>query len=40
MAQPKNLAPNLWIVDRVIVTHGDVLESGGKAKFAAAFSYL
>jgi hypothetical protein len=24
----------------VIVTHGEVLESGGKAKFAAAFSYL
>ena len=29
-----------WDFDRVIVTHGDVLESGGKAKFAAAFSYL
>jgi hypothetical protein len=29
-----------WDFDRVIVTHGDVLESGGHAKFAAAFSYL
>ena len=29
-----------WDFDRVIVTHGDVLESGGKAKFAGAFSYL
>jgi len=29
-----------WDFDRVIVTHGDVLESGGKAKFAQAFSYL
>jgi hypothetical protein len=29
-----------WDFDRVIVTHGDVLESGGKAKFAEAFSYL
>ena len=29
-----------WDFDRVNVTHGDVLESGGKAKFAAAFSYL
>jgi len=29
-----------WDFDRVVVTHGDVLESGGKAKFAAAFSYL
>jgi hypothetical protein len=29
-----------WDFDRVIVTHGDVLESGGKAKFAAAYSYL
>ncbi|HLX42213.1 MAG TPA: DUF4336 domain-containing protein [Bryobacteraceae bacterium] len=29
-----------WDFDRAIVTHGDVLESGGKAKFAAAFSYL
>jgi hypothetical protein len=29
-----------WDFDRVIVTHGDVLESGGKAKFADAYSYL
>ncbi len=29
-----------WDFDRVIVTHGDVLESGGKEKFAQAFSYL
>ena len=29
-----------WDFDRVIVTHGDVLESGGKAKFAEAFAYL
>jgi hypothetical protein len=29
-----------WDFDRVVVTHGDVLESGGKAKFAEAFSYL
>lgn len=29
-----------WDFDRVIVTHGDVLESGGKAKFAEGFSYL
>jgi hypothetical protein len=29
-----------WDFDRVIVTHGDVLESGGKTKFAQAFSYL
>ncbi len=29
-----------WDFDRVTVTHGDVLESGGKPKFAAAFSYL
>jgi hypothetical protein len=29
-----------WDFDRVIVTHGNVLESGGKAKFADAFSYL
>jgi len=29
-----------WDFDRVIVTHGDVLESGGKPKFTAAFAYL
>jgi Domain of unknown function (DUF4336) len=29
-----------WDFDRVIVTHGDVLESGGHEKFREAFSYL
>ena len=29
-----------WDFDRVIVTHGDVLESGGRAKFTEAFSFL
>ena len=29
-----------WDFDRVTVTHGEVLESGGKALFAAAFAYL
>ena len=29
-----------WDFDRVIVTHGDVLERGGHAKVAEAFSYL
>jgi len=29
-----------WDFDRVIVTHGDVLESGGHAKFSQAYSYL
>ena len=29
-----------WDFDRVIVTHGDVLESGGREKFAKAFSFL
>ncbi len=29
-----------WDFDRVIVTHGDVLESGGPAKFTKAFSFL
>jgi hypothetical protein len=29
-----------WDFDRVIVTHGEVVESGGKAKLADAFSYL
>jgi hypothetical protein len=29
-----------WDFDRVIVTHGDVLESGGRKKFADAYSYL
>jgi len=29
-----------WDFDRVIVTHGNVLESGGRAKFAEAYAYL
>ncbi|MEE2776485.1 MAG: DUF4336 domain-containing protein [Acidobacteriota bacterium] len=29
-----------WDFDRVIVTHGDVLESGGKEKMRGAFDYL
>ncbi|HUO04745.1 MAG TPA: DUF4336 domain-containing protein [Candidatus Binataceae bacterium] len=29
-----------WDFDRVIVTHGDILESGGHAKIAEAFAYL
>jgi uncharacterized protein DUF4336 len=29
-----------WDFDRVIVAHGDIVESGGRAKIAEAFSYL
>ena len=29
-----------WDFDRVIVTHGDVLESGGKRRVAEAFAFL
>jgi hypothetical protein len=29
-----------WNFDRLIVTHGDVLESGGREAFARAYSYL
>ena len=29
-----------WDFDRITVTHGEVLESGGKKKFAAAFAFL
>jgi hypothetical protein len=29
-----------WDFDRVVVTHGAVLESGGKARFAEAFAFL
>jgi len=29
-----------WDFDRVIVSHGEVLESGGRAAFAAGFGYL
>jgi hypothetical protein len=28
-----------WDFDRVIVTHGDVLESGGKEKLRAAYAF-
>jgi Domain of unknown function (DUF4336) len=29
-----------WDFDRIIVTHGDVLEMGGRQRFAAAFAFL
>lgn len=29
-----------WDFDRVIVSHGDVLEAGGRDRFAAAFAFL
>ena len=29
-----------WDFDRVTVTHGEVLESGGKEAMAGAFAYL
>jgi len=29
-----------WNFDRVIVTHGDVLETGGRERIAAAFAFL
>jgi Domain of unknown function (DUF4336) len=29
-----------WDFDRVVVTHGDVLESGGRERLAAAFAFL
>jgi len=29
-----------WDFDRVVVTHGDVLETGGKQQLAAAFAFL
>ena len=29
-----------WEFDRVIVTHGDVVRSGGHAKVAQAFAFL
>lgn len=29
-----------WDFDRVVVSHGDVLETGGRAAFAAAFAFL
>jgi hypothetical protein len=29
-----------WDFDRVTVTHGEVLESGGRDRFREAFAYL
>jgi hypothetical protein len=29
-----------WDFDRVVVSHGDVLETGGRERFAAAFAFL
>ena len=29
-----------WDFDRIVVSHGDVLESGGREKFAEAFAFL
>ena len=29
-----------WDFDRIVVTHGDVLENGGHQRFAAAFAFL
>ena len=29
-----------WDFDRITVTHGEVLESGGRSAFANAFSFL
>jgi hypothetical protein len=29
-----------WDFDRIIVSHGDVLEAGGHEHFAAAFAFL
>src|SRR5262249_35995022 len=29
-----------WDFDRIIVTHGDILETGGRERFAAAFAFL
>lgn len=29
-----------WDFERVIVAHGDVLETGGRERFAAAFAFL
>ncbi len=29
-----------WDFDRVIVTHGEILETGGRERFRAAFAYL
>jgi hypothetical protein len=29
-----------WDFDRIVVSHGDVLETGGRERFAAAFAFL
>ena len=29
-----------WHFDRVVVTHGDVIESGGRERLRAAFEWL
>lgn len=29
-----------WEFDRIIVSHGEVLETGGRERFAAAFAFL
>ena len=29
-----------WDFDRIVMSHGEVLETGGREKFAAAFAYL
>ena len=29
-----------WEFDRVVVSHGDVLEKGGREQLAAGFAYL
>jgi hypothetical protein len=29
-----------WDFERVVVSHGDVLETGGRERFAAAFAFL
>jgi hypothetical protein len=29
-----------WDFDRIILSHGDIVESGGKSRFKNAFAYL
>jgi hypothetical protein len=29
-----------WDFDRIIMTHGEVVETGGREQFAATFAYL
>jgi hypothetical protein len=48
MAAPIQRGPGLWTFDwilrwdfdGIIMTDGEVVESGGREKFAAAFAYL